>query len=67
MHDIVSRRCNKGFKKDLVQLCTKFEQQNLRKWLYKKESSYSNSYSKRDPKRGEEVQKENLRKNSPRA
>nr|KYP42691.1 hypothetical protein KK1_035877 [Cajanus cajan] len=36
---------------DLVQLCIKVEQQNLRKSSFKKESSYSNSYAKKDYKR----------------
>ena len=35
---------------DLIQLCIKVEQQNLRKGLSRKESSYSNSYPKREHK-----------------
>jgi len=36
---------------DLVQLCIKVEQQNLRKTSSRREGSYSNSYPKRDFKR----------------
>ena len=36
---------------DLVQLCIKVEQQNLRKTSSRKEGSYPNSYPKRDFKR----------------
>jgi len=38
---------------DLIQLCIKVEQQNLRKTSSRKEGSYSNSYPKREYKREE--------------
>jgi len=40
---------------DLVQLCIKVEQQNLRKTSSHREGSYSNSYPKREFKREESV------------
>jgi len=43
---------------DLIQLCTKMEQQILRKTSSHRESSYSNSYPKEDYKRGEDHIKE---------
>ena len=43
---------------DLVQLCITVEQQNLRKTSSRKESSYSNSYQKRDFKREGSTSKE---------
>jgi len=43
---------------DLVQLCIKVEQQNLRKTSSRKEGSYSNSYPKRDFKREGSTSKE---------
>jgi len=39
---------------DLIQLCIKVEQQNLRKWSSRKESSYSNSYPKKEYKKKRE-------------
>jgi len=48
---------------DLVQLCIKVEQQNLRKTLSRKEGSYSNSYLKRDFKR-ESTSKEKPKRES---
>ena len=39
---------------DLIQLCIKVEQQNLRKISSRKENSYSNSYPKRDHRRERE-------------
>ena len=38
---------------DLIQLCIKVEQQNLRKTSSRREGSYSNSYPKREYKREE--------------
>ena len=43
---------------DLVQLCIKVEQQNLRKTSSRKEGSYPNSYPRRDFKREESTPKE---------
>jgi len=39
---------------DLIQLCIKVEQQILRKWSSRKESSYSNSYPKKEYKKERE-------------
>jgi len=54
---------------DLVQLCIKVEQQNLRKGSRNKESSYSNSYPKkvykRDYKREESYPKEKPKLETP--
>ena len=46
---------------DLIQLCIKVEQQNLRKNSSRREGSYSNSYPKREYKREESVPKEKPR------
>ena len=46
---------------DLVQLCIKVEQQNLRKVSSLREGSYPNSYPKRDYKREESTSKETPR------
>ena len=46
---------------DLIQLCIKIEQQNLRKTSSRREGSYSNSYPKREFKREESVPKEKPR------
>ena len=46
---------------DLIKLCIKSEHQNLRKNSSRRESSYSNSYPKREYKREESVPKEKLR------
>jgi len=46
---------------DLIQLCIKVEQQNLRKTSSRREGSYPNSYPKRDFKREEGVPKEKPR------
>jgi len=46
---------------DLVQLCIKVEQQNLRKTSSRKEGSYSNSYPRREIKREESTPKEKPR------
>ena len=46
---------------DLVQLCIKVEQQNLRKTSSRREGSYPNSYLRRDFKREEGVPKEKPR------
>jgi len=43
---------------DLIQLCIKVEQQNLRKGSSRKESSYSNSYPKKEYKRKDGISKE---------
>ena len=43
---------------DLIQLCIKVEQQNLRKGSSHRESSYSTSYPKREYKREESLAKE---------
>ena len=43
---------------DLIQLCIKVEQQNLRKGSSRKESSYSNSYPKEEYKKEESLSKE---------
>ena len=47
---------------DLIQLCTKVEQQNLRKTSSRREGSYSNSYPKREYKREESVLEKNQEK-----
>ena len=41
---------------DLIQLCIKVEQQNLRKTSSRREGSYSNSYPKREYKREETIE-----------
>jgi len=41
---------------DLIQLCIKVEQQNLRKTSSRREGSYSNSYPKREHKREETIE-----------
>jgi len=52
---------------DLVQLCIKVKQQNMRKWSSNKESSYSGFYSKKESKReggfSKEKYKEEPKKN----
>ena len=49
---------------DLIQLCIKVEQQNLRKTSSRREGSYSNSYPKKEYKREESVLKEKPRETS---
>jgi len=47
---------------NLVQLCIKVEQQNLRKSSSHKEGSYSNSYPKREIKRDESTSRKHQKR-----